>query len=188
MPIFRSRHQADLIAWLFLHPDREYTLTELAQRLNVPLTTLHRETQRLVDASLLTTRAVGRARLVRANPDNRVTPALTQLLELTFGPQTVIAEEFATLDADQVLIFGSWADRYHGTPGQPPNDIDVLVVGAPHRGDVYDAADRAQGRLGIEVNPVIRTAQQWAEHADPLVQQIKASPSVTVAGRRADAP
>lgn len=188
MPIFRSRHQADLLAWLFLHPDREYTLTELAQRLNVPLTTLHRETQRLVDASLLTTRAVGRARLVSANPDNRATPALTQLLELTFGPQTVIAEEFAPLDADQVLIFGSWADRYHGTPGQPPNDIDVLVVGAPDRGDVYDAADRAQVRLGIEVNPVIRTAQQWAEHADPLVQQIKASPSVTVAGRRADAP
>jgi DNA-directed RNA polymerase specialized sigma24 family protein len=47
MPIFRSRHQADLLAWLLLHPDREYTTTELARRLGVPLTTLHREVQRL---------------------------------------------------------------------------------------------------------------------------------------------
>jgi len=38
-PIFRSRHQATLLAWLLLHPEHEYTLTELAKRLDVLLTT-----------------------------------------------------------------------------------------------------------------------------------------------------
>src|SRR5665647_2664121 len=33
MPIFRSQHQAALLAWLLLHPDDEYTLTDLAKRL-----------------------------------------------------------------------------------------------------------------------------------------------------------
>lgn len=188
MPIFRSRHQADLLAWLFLHPDLEYTLTELANRLDVPLTTMHRETQRLIDAGLLTTRTVGRARLVSANTHNRAAAPLTQLLELTFGPQTVLAEEFAILGADRVLIYGSWADRYHGTPGQPPNDVDVLVVGTPDRGDVYDAADRAQARLGMPVNPVIRTVKDWTEGADPLIQQIKASATVTVTTDRVETP
>jgi len=82
--------------------------------------------------------------------------------------------------AEQVLIYGSWADRYHGTPGAPPNDVDVLVVGSLDRADVYDAADRAQGRLGIPVNPVIRTPDQWADDAGSLVLQIKASPTVDV--------
>lgn len=180
MPIFRSHHQAALLAWLLLHPDNEYTLTDLAERLDVPLTTLHREAKRLVQAGILRDRTLGRARLLQANPSNRAVAPLTQLLERTFGPETVIGEEFAIDNADRVLIYGSWASRYHGVPGPPPHDVDVLVVGNPDRVTVYDAADRAQARLGMQVNPVIRTWQKWADDADPLVVQIKASPTVDV--------
>jgi AraC-like DNA-binding protein len=187
MPIFRSRHQAALLAWLLLHPENEYTLTELAKRLEVPLTTLQREAQRLVGAGILQDRTIGRARLLRANLSNRAADPLTQLLEVTFGPESIIGEELDLTNAEQVLIFGSWAERYHGTPGPPPHDVDVLVVGDLDRADVYDAADRAQARLGMQVNPVIRTAEQWANDADSLVLQIKASPTVdvTAAGRAA---
>jgi AraC-like DNA-binding protein len=180
MPIFRSQHQASLLAWLLLHPQQEYTLTDLARRLDVPLTTLQREAQRLVQAGLLRDRTVGRARLLQANTDNRAAAPLTQLLELTFGPETVIGEEFVIPGAERILIFGSWAERYHGKPGVQPNDVDVLVIGGPSRADVYDAADRAAERLGLQVNPVIRTSQEWAEDADPLIAQIKASDVVDV--------
>ncbi|HEX6057198.1 MAG TPA: hypothetical protein VFY98_15390 [Intrasporangium sp.] len=184
MPIFRSRHQASLLAWLLLHPDSEYTLTELARRLDVPLTTLQREAQRLVDADILRSRSVGRSRLLRANSDNRAATALTQLLEITFGPQTVVMEEFAVSGAERVLLFGSWAERYHGAPGAPPHDVDVLVIGNAKRADIYDAADRAAARLGMEVNPVLRTATQWAEDADPLISQIKVSSVVDATPER----
>ena len=185
MPIFRSQHQAALLAWLLLHPEDEYTLTELAKRLGVPLTTLQREAQRLVGAGILQDRTLGRARLLRANLSNRAATPLTQLLEVTFGPETVVGEEFDLTNAEHVLIYGSWADRYHGTPGPPPNDVDVLVVGSLDRADVYDAADRAQARLGMQVNPVIRTPEQWADDADSLVLQIKASPTVDVTAENA---
>jgi len=131
-------------------------------------------------ALLLQDRTLGRARLLRANLSNRAAAPLTQLLQVTFGPETVIGEEFDLANAEQVLIYGSWADRYHGTPGPQPNDVDVLVVGSLDRADVYDAADRAQARLGMQVNPVIRTPEQWADDADSLVLQIKASPTVDV--------
>lgn len=179
MPIFRSRHQADLLAWLMLHPDREYSVTELAARLEVPLTTLHREAQRLVGAQLLRSRAVGRTRLLQANTEHPAAEPLTRLLEITFGPQSVVEEEFSGLrGAERVLIFGSWAARYHGAVGAPPADIDVLVIGSPRRADVYEAADRAAHRLGIQVNPVLRTAAQWEAASDSLVQQVQASPVV----------
>ena len=185
MPIFRSQHQAALLAWLLLHPEHEYTLTDLAKKLDVPLTTLQREAQRLVAAGILQDRTLGRARLLRANMSNRSAAPLTQLLAVTFGPETVIGEEFDLTNAARVLIYGSWAERYHGTPGPAPNDVDVLVVGNLERADVYDAADRAQARLGMQVNPVMRTPEQWANDADSLVLQIKASPTVDVtpAGR-----
>ena len=119
--------------------------------------------------------------MVRANTGNRLVEPLTELLFLSWGPLQVIAEEFAGLDgAERVLIFGSWAARYLQQHGPPPHELDVLVVGHSARGDVYDAADRAQQRLGMPVDPVIRPATAWQEADDPLVQQIQSGPFVVV--------
>jgi DNA-binding transcriptional ArsR family regulator len=181
LPIFRSRLQADILAALLLNPDNEYTVTELARRLHAPLSTLHGEVRRLTDAGLLLRREVGRSALVRANRGNRIIQPLAEVLLLSWGAAQVVAEEFSRLDgAEEVLIFGSWAARYHQRPGKPPHDIDVLVIGQPSREDVYDAADRAQHRLGMPVSPVIRTADAWRQSSDPLVRQIQSSPVVNV--------
>jgi DNA-binding transcriptional ArsR family regulator len=182
LPVFRSQHQAELLMWLFLHPDQEYGVSDLAARLAVPLSTLHREVVRLDEAGLITSRALGRNRLVRANTAHPAAPALTRLLEVTFGPKAVIAEEFAIHGAELVMIFGSWAARYDGQGGPPPHDIDVLVIGDVDRADVYEAADRAQARLGLDVSPVVRSVTQWADPGDALVGQIKASPQAVVLG------
>jgi DNA-binding transcriptional ArsR family regulator len=175
LPVFRSQHQAELLMWLMLHPDQEFSVSDLAARLDVPLSTLHREVVRLDEAGLIASRTQGRNRMLRANLDHPAAKPLAQLLELTFGPKAVIAEEFQFPGTEQVLIFGSWAARYAGKAGPPPHDIDVLVIGSVNRADLYEAADRAHAKLGIEVNPVVRTPRQWENSADRLVAQIKAS-------------
>jgi DNA-binding transcriptional ArsR family regulator len=181
LPVFRSRLQADILAALLLNPEREHSLTDLARRFDAPLSTVHGEVKRLTDAGLLRRRNVGRSAMVQANAGNRLVEPLAELLFLSWGPLQVVADEFSELDgAERVLIFGSWAARYLQWHGPPPHDLDVLVVGHPARGDVYDAADRAQERLGMPVNPVIRPADAWQEAADPLVQQIRSGPFVVV--------
>jgi hypothetical protein len=181
LPIFRSQLQADLLSTLLLQPDQELSLTDLATRFGAPLSTVHGEVGRLVDAGLLMRREAGRSVMVRSDPGNRLAGPLTELLRLAWGPPQVVAEEFAGLPgAELVLIFGSWAARYQQQPGKPPNDLDVLVVGRSRREDVYDAADRAQQRLGLPVNPVIRTPEAWRTESDPLVRQIRSSSFVEV--------
>ena len=188
LPIFRSRHQAELLARLLLHPDTEFTLSELVEHLDVPPTTLQREAQRLAQVELIRDRKVGRTRLYSANPTNPVTGPLTQLLMMSFGPIEVIAEEFAIEGVEQVVIFGSWAARYAGQPGPPPKDIDVLVVGSAGELDVFAAADRAQRRIGIEVNPVRATPQQWGDPGEwTLMIEIQNRPYTTVYRRQAAA-
>jgi DNA-binding transcriptional ArsR family regulator len=180
MPVFRSQLQAEALMWLYQHQDTEYSISDLATRIEVPLSTLHREIARLSSAGLVDSRTQGRNRLIRANMTHPAAPALSRLLEVTFGPRVVIAEEFIIPGAILVGIFGSWAARYQGADGPPPHDIDVLVVGTVDRADLYDAADRAQARLGIEVNPVVRTPQQWRSPNDPLTTQVKASAFVSL--------
>jgi DNA-binding transcriptional ArsR family regulator len=184
LPIFRSQTQAEILALLLLHPDQEFSLTDLSRRLKVPLTSIHREVDRLAEASLVGERTVGRNRMVRANPDHPASEPLIRLLERSFGPQHVVAEEFAEIPgASEVLIYGSWAARHAGQAGAAPRDVDVLVLGeGVVRGDVYEAADRAQARLGLPVNPTIRTSAQWADPGDALSSQIRSSPTLTVVG------
>jgi DNA-binding transcriptional ArsR family regulator len=184
VPFFRSPHQARLLATILLQPDREHTITELAARIGAPISTVHGEIGRLINAGVVRERRVGRARLLSTNKASRLVKPLTDLLLVTYGPLAVVAEEFGTLEhVDLVLIYGSWAARYRGEPGPPPNDVDLLVVGAPARTDVYDAAERAQRRLGIPVNPVVSSWRRWTEAPDALIQQIKASPFEPVIDR-----
>ena len=181
-PTFRSRTQGDLLALVLLHPDQEWTLSDLSRELGVALTTVQSEVGRLADGGVLTTRKVGRARVVRANTDSPSVAPLTQLTLVTFGPQTVVGEEFAALGAERVVVFGSWAARYHGEAGPLPGDIDVLVVGDNvDRTELYAAAERAEGRLGMPVNPVVRPTGSWSDvEGDALLVEIKARPFVDV--------
>lgn len=181
-PTFRSRTQGDLLALVLLHPDQEWTISDLARQLHIPLTTAQSEVARLAAGGVLTTRKVGRARVVRADTASPAVAPLTQLTLVTFGPHTVIADEFAGLGANRVIVFGSWAARYHGEPGPIPADIDVLVIGnGLSRADIYAAAERAEERLGLPVNPVLRPEQSWADPiGDALLVEVQSRPYVDV--------
>lgn len=174
LPIFRSQLQAGLLARLFLTED-EVAMSDLARDLAVPLTSLHREVSQLEKAGVLTSRRVGRTRLLRANVDHPAARPLTELLTVTFGPAQIIAEEFAVVGADRVVIFGSWVRRLAGERGDFPNDIDVLVIGDyVLRSAAYRAADASQHRLGLRVNPTMRNLQEWETAPyDALVADIR---------------
>jgi predicted nucleotidyltransferase len=187
LPILRSRTQGEILAALLVDPAREWTVTELARHLDIPLTTSQSEVTRLEAGGLLRSRKVGRSRVIRPNTDNPIVTPLTQIIMVTFGPPAVIRAEFTGLGATRIMIFGSWAARLSGEPGPPPDDIDVLVVGEPGlRDDVYAAAERAEVRLGRPVNPVLRSCDAWQSPAgDPLLDEIHRRPSIEVmsAGR-----
>jgi predicted nucleotidyltransferase len=180
--LFRGQAVAEALTWLALHADGEYSLSDLSRSIGAPLSSLHREINRLVTSGVLAERSLGRNRMLRINQHHPAYEPLSRLLEITFGPISVIADSFADLGADRVIIFGSWAARHAGTPGPFPNDIDVLVVGTVDRAALYEAADTAQLRLGLPVNPVMRTAKQWLEATDVLTAQIQASAHLTVIG------
>jgi len=182
LPILRSQHLAEILTLLLLHPDSEYSISEVAGRLGLPLTTVQREVNRLSDAQLIRERRVGRSRLVSADPASRYTRPLAELVTLAFGPRLVIGEEFRSLGAIAVAIYGSWAARYEGVAGHAPRDVDVLVIGEVARRHLYEAAEQAEQRLGLPVNPVVCSLSRWLAAADPLIQQIRSSPVVWVVG------
>lgn len=183
LPVFRSRLVGELLALLLLDPTKKWTADDLAVRTHAPYPTVTKELRRLTLAGLLRTETIGRSKLVWGDESNPYFRPLAELVLLSFGPPLVIAEEFGKVDGIADLsIYGSWAARAAGEPGGTPHDVDVLVLGRPDRDAVYDAASRAQHRLGREVNTTIRTVEQWTKAHDGFARSVKASPMLPIPG------
>jgi DNA-binding transcriptional ArsR family regulator len=159
LPIFRSQQQAELLAFIFGDPTAEHSLTELAERLGIPYPSVHREVARAEAAGLVTSRPVGRTRLIRADTTSPYFDGLSDVLVKAFGVRWVIGQELdGVAGVDQAYVYGSWAARFSGMDGdRPVGDIDLLVLGAPDRDEVYAAVRRAERKLGRSVQVTIRS-------------------------------
>lgn len=178
-PLLRSDAQGELLALLFLLPDEEFSLSEIARRVGVSLPTVHSEVGRLVAAGLLVERRLGQARLVRANAEHVLARPLTELLELTYGPVAVLPEVLAGLDdVREAYVYGSWAARRLGEPGPSPRDLDVVVIGSPTRAQLADASLVAGRRLHREVNITRIAPAVWDAGDDPFVRTLTSRPLV----------
>ena len=145
LPMFRSKHQMQILAEVFWGAANS-TGTELARRTGIPQQTVAREVARLERAGVLVTEQIGTAKTIRPAPDLPYGPVLRQLLAYAGGVIPMLAHEFGDKPAiSEVFIFGSWAARYHGEAGAPPNDVDVAVVSGS-----LTRFDLAEVRLDLE--------------------------------------
>lgn len=176
LPLLRSRVQGDLLALLYLHPDKEYSISESAEAIGATVKAVHHEVKRLIAADFIRDRRQGNLRLIRAAVDTVVARPLTDLLAVTYGPLPVLNDILTdVVGIEEAYLYGSWAARYHGEAGPIPADIDVIVVGSASLDDLDDAASAAGQRLGRTVNiRRVRPATWDTPHpADPFLASVR---------------
>lgn len=185
-PLLRSDLQARILARIFLGGAEE-SVIDLAVAIAADPGNTAREVARLDSGGVLTSRRVGRTKLVSANTTAPFYKPLLELVTIVLGPAVVLAEHLAPVGGIAFAdVFGSWAARYLGEEGPPPADIDLLVVGSPDRDDLHDAVDAAARRLNREVNPVIVSERRWTTSADGFIVELRSRPRVAVIERPAD--
>jgi predicted nucleotidyltransferase len=181
LPLLRSRVTGALLALLYLHPDRDYSLAEAGKVVGASPKVMSTEADRLVTAGLVRETRRGRARLLRAESGGPVTRPLTDLLAATYGPLPVLSDLLsAVAGIEAAYIYGSWAARYLGEPGQVPHDVDVLVIGTANEDDLYDIAREAEIGLGREVNIISISPEYWKapDPADSFMRHVRERPLV----------
>ncbi len=181
LPILRSQTQGDLLALLFLNPDRQYTISDAARTIGVSVPGLHHEAVRLIAAGIISERREGRNRLIRAEMQSQLASAMTELLLLTYGPIPVVERALKGLAGiDAAYIFGSWAARYKGKSGPIPNDVDVLIVGSISLDLLDEISERVGARLHRDVNFKKLATKEWKEKTQPFTKTISRNPHVAL--------
>jgi predicted nucleotidyltransferase len=175
LPLFRSPEQERLLGELFVFADSPISLSELANRAGTSLGGAHKEVERLESSGLVTSTPVGRNRLVEANQSSPVYPELRGLLLKTLGPEPLLRSALADMEGiREAFIFGSWADPARRSPA----DIDVLVVGEPDVGVVYDAASAVETEVGRPVNVTVRSPTEWDDGDGAFERAVRSGPRV----------
>ncbi len=105
------RTRQNILAALLLSPERRWYLSDLAQHLHVPPSSLQRELASLADAELLSRKTEGNRVYYRANPEHPLLPELQGLFAKTIGlaDKVKAALEPFWADIDLAFIYGSAA-------------------------------------------------------------------------------
>jgi predicted nucleotidyltransferase len=181
LPLLRSRVTGALLALLYLHPDRDYSLAEAGKVIGASPKVMSTEADRLVTSGLVLETRRGRARLLRAETGGPVSRPLADLLAATYGPLPVLNDLLSGVaGVEAAYIYGSWAARYLGEPGSVPHDVDVLVIGTADEDDLYDIARKAESRLGREVNISVISPEYWEtpQPTDSFMRHVRERPLV----------
>ncbi len=180
LPIFRSEQQLRLLGVLFDPGVVPLSVGELARRAGVAQATASRELARLEAHGIVTDELVGRTRLVRANRALPWAGDLQAILAKTVGIPAVLGRALSPLDGvAEAVVFGSWAARYHGQPGPPPADLDVAVIGVASKRDVRTVCLPLESVVGLEINVVIVTEDDWTNGAG-FASNIRSAPTVAI--------
>ena len=175
LPLFRSPEQERLLGELFIFTDEPISLSELARRAGTSMGGTHKEVERLESAGLVRSTTAGRSRLIEADPTSPVYTELRGLLLKTVGPEPLLRSALADVDGiEKAFIYGSWADP----AARSPADIDVLVIGEPDVGQVYDAASAVESEVGRPINITVRSPAEWAESEGAFERAVKSGSQI----------
>lgn len=125
LPLFRSEMQVRLLALVLLQPERSWALQDLADVLDAPQSSVHRELLRAKDSGLINRDATARPHRFQAAPEDALYEPLTELLRRSVGIEEQLRAALQAPDVLIAVIHGSWVSGNR----RPDSDIDVLVIG-----------------------------------------------------------
>lgn len=183
LPIFKSSEQARILSELFVFAQEPLALVTIAERAGVSSGGAHKEVARLEAAGLVTSRRVGRTRLVTANPDSPFYSELRGLLTKAFGPQVLLTEALAKVPGiRKASIYGSWAASELEAVRRPARDIDVLVLGSPHLQLLYTAIDQVEAEVGMPINTTVFAPEEWEADESGFAETVRSGPQIELVG------
>ncbi len=149
-----------ILASLFLRPDKEWYLSELAASLGTGPSSLEREIDALVRVGILEKRVDGRRSYIKANQDSPIYPELHGLVEKTSGIVPMLREAIAPTKGLKIgFVYGSVARGEEGAA----SDVDLMLIGNLSTMDISPKLRAVEKAVGRQINPTVFSRDEFAK-------------------------
>ncbi|TAN55642.1 MAG: MarR family transcriptional regulator [Betaproteobacteria bacterium] len=176
-----------VLAQLFLDPQREFRLRELARLTGISSGAVQYELRRLAAAALV--RRTERNDLVtyRAGVDSPIFAELRAIVEKTSGIEALVREALqpASRAIRLAFIYGSIAKGLN----RARSDLDLLVVGAIAFGELIRLLQPVEERIGREISPRLFSEREFRrrlKQRDRFLTSILHGPKIVLMGELHD--
>ena len=180
-------YRRKLLGLLLLRPDERFHVRELARMSAISAGSIHRELKAMAEAGLLIRAQVGNQVLYQADQNCPIYEELASIFRKTGGLADLVRVQLDAL-SDKIsiaIVFGSVASgRQNST-----SDIDILVLGDIELIDVVKVLSPLGQTLRREINPVVMTADKFAEHIrknDRFALRVVEEPKIFVIGEASE--
>jgi len=149
-----------ILTTLFLRPEKDWYLSELAASLGTGPSSLQREIDALVRVGILEKRVDGRRTYIKANQDSPIYPELHGLVEKTSGIVPMLREAIASTKGLKVgFIYGSVARGEEGAS----SDVDLMLIGSLSTMDISPKLRVVEKAVGRQINPTVFSRDEFAK-------------------------
>lgn len=155
-----SPTRQSVLTTLFLRPDKEWYLSELAASLGTGPSSLQREVDALIRVGILKKRVDGRRSYVQANEDSSIFPELRGLVEKTSGIVPMLLDAVKRTKGLKIaFIYGSLARGEEGAE----SDVDVMLLGNVSTMELSPRLRAVETAVGRQVNPTVFSLDEFAK-------------------------
>lgn len=149
-----------ILATTLMHPDRWWFLADLARQIGVTPSSLQREMASLVQVGILLRRQEGKQVYFKPDPNCPILHELQGIMTKTVGLVDVLRDALDPFkkSIQTAFVYGSIARCEELSE----SDVDLMIVGDAGLVDLSPAIQKAEERLGREVNPTLFSTDEFA--------------------------
>ena len=180
-----SPYRRQVLAVLFLRPDEQFHVRQLARMTGVSAGSLHRELKAMAESGLLLRENIGNQVFYRANTECSIYEELASIFRKTVGLTSLLQDALSDLGdkIEVAFVFGSMASGRQ-TAG---SDLDICVLGEVSLREIVKALSPVQETLQREINPVVMTPKKFSDQSrkkDRFVTRVLSEPMLFVKATR----
>lgn len=180
--IFKSKTRKELFRLYFTNPEHEYYLRELERVLDIPVSMVRKELNRLEEDHIFLSRRKGNSTYYFLNKSYPLFDELKSIIFKTIGIQGLLREKLTKMKGIEVaFIYGSFAKHEDAAK----SDVDLLIVGEPDDSRLLREIRKLEEVLKREINYTVFKRDEFKlkmRQKDSFIMDLLKNPKIFLIG------
>jgi len=156
----KSKIRQRIILLFIYNPNREFYLSEIAEKIGTSAGTAQRELNKLLHASLINFKKRAGLNLYSLNRKYSLLKEVESIIKKTLGAEVELKKELSKIKAITfAFLFGSYVKGGF----KSDSDLDLFIVGEAEEEDIHKAVRKVENIIGREINYHIADSREFFE-------------------------